>query len=311
MSTWTRRPFVSYDGKDENGTRAEVKVLMGYGNVDTITPSTGAGKANKVEFVVENTKYKSSGWAPIDSNVMEKVLEAQKLDVPIYFRIETRRQKNIDRSTPIDELTTLAMAKDSIHKSIAAVRINETDEWTVSPHAVTRIDEDPASGNGVYSANDQSKEELAGAGNSKAVQQANGVEAPPYMTYNRDGGLNPGSMAVAVPLNLLSFVAEQNREGDLGISEKHQAVLVKAMLQAANKLQVEIYEGKLEKPDLSAGSHTRARALVFEVIRSHYPVSKDLLASKETLKEWHDGIFTKSLAMWKWSITEVEAVLAD
>ena len=54
MNTYSAKPFVSHDGKDENGVRAEVKVVKGYGKVVNIEPSC-AGKSFKVSFSVEST----------------------------------------------------------------------------------------------------------------------------------------------------------------------------------------------------------------------------------------------------------------
>jgi hypothetical protein len=309
MSTYTRKPFISHDGLDEKSVRAEVKVLMGYGDIDSTELST-AGKSMKVSFKVENTKFLSSGWAPVDSNVSKKIEEAKELNVPVYFRIETRRQKNIDRITPIGELSSLANAKDNIHKSLAAVRINEDDEWTISPHAVTRLDEDPAAG-GTYSAYDMTPEQReANSSGPQTPAPSGGSEPAPYITYGRNGAINPGSMAVAVPLNILSFVAEWNREQLDGIlDEKKQIVLTKAILSAANELQKSIYDGNLKKPDLGAGSHTRARALLFETIRSNHPITNELFESKETLIAWRKQLVDRCLLMWKWSILEVENLL--
>ena len=241
--------------------------------------------------------------------------EAQERDEPIHFRIETRRQKNIDRNIPISELTDLAKAKDSIHKSLAAVKFEGDEEFTISPYAVTRLDEDPnTSGNGIYPASNMSADELgkSSSGNSSGSSSYSGFEPAPYVTRLKSGELNPGSMAVAVPLNLLSFLSEWDREHEASeqVGEKKRAVVAKVLLAAANELQKEIYGGELETPDLGAGSHTRARALLFEVIRAYYPIDSSVVESKESLLEWKANLVSKSLAMWKWSMKEVESVLS-
>lgn len=303
MSTYSARPFISYDGPDENGVRAEVKVTKGFGNVSTIEPSA-AGKAFKVSFSVENTKYETSGWAPLDSAVLKKVQEAKERGEPIHFRVETRRKPNIDRTTPIAELSDLSRAKDSIVKSLAAVKFDEDAEWTISQQAVTHMAEDPPTGgNGIYKA---TAPDLNKPGNSAPAPWSGPGEPPPYVTTLKNGNINPGSMAVAVPINLLAFVAEWDREHDEPVGEKKRAVVAKALLSAANELQLKIYEGELEKPDLSAGSHTRARALLFEVIRAYYPLTSEVVESKESLVEWRNKLIEKSLSIWKWGISEAQ-----
>lgn len=313
-NTYSAKPFISYDGLDEKGVRAEVKVVTGYGTPANIEPSS-AGKSFKVSFAVENTKYLPSGWAPDGSNVLEKVREAQEAGEPIHFRIETRRQKHVDRSLPMDEVAPkgdTAAARDNIHKSLAAVKREGDEHWTISPHAVTRLDEDPAPSSGMYSAYDIPAEKLGKPASSGGgdYAQYSGLEPAPYVTRLKDGSINPGSIAASVPLNLLSFVAEWDREHDElhQAGEKKRAIVAKAMLAASNELQLKIFDGQLETPDLGAGSHTRARALVFEVIRAYYPITAEVVGSKDSLVAWKDQIVEKALAMWKWSISEVEAV---
>lgn len=311
--TYSSRPFVSHDGVDSNGVRAEVKVVMGYGNIFEVEASD-RGKASNVTFKVDNTKYKSNGWAPTDGVVIKKVKEAQELGVPIHFRIETHRKKDADRTTPISDLSSLGNAKDNIFKSLAAVRIEGEEDWTISPHALTRFDEDPSTG-GNISANSQTPEQL-GIGQRKAAPASSnapahrGIEAPPYATYNNDGSLNIGSMAVSVPLNMYSFVVEYERSHDevTALTDKQRIVLSRVLLGAANELQMSIYDGKLDKPDMSAGSHTRARALVFEVIRTFYPITDEIVSNKESLKTWRNSVIEKALGMWRWGISEAKRV---
>lgn len=317
VDTYSAKPFISYDGVDENGVRAEVKVVTGYGHVDSIEPSK-AGKSFKVAFRVGNSEYLPAGWAPDGSNVLNELRKAEESGEPIHFRIETRRQKHVDRSLPMDQVAPkgdMKAAKENIHKSIAAVMNEGDDDWTISPHAVTRLDEDPRrDGNGIYSAYATPKEQLAaakGGSNGGSAPQYSGIEPPPYVTQLSDGRVNPGSIAASVALNLLNFVQEWDREHDelTKVGERRHVVMARAMMAAANELQLKIWDGELEAPDLGAGSHTRARALVFEVTREHFPLGPDVVASKESLLEWKSSVVEKALAMWKWSIGEVESIL--
>lgn len=305
VNTYSAKPFVSYDGVDENGVRAEVNVVLGFGHVESVEPSK-AGKSFKVSFKVDNSEFLPAGWAPDGSNVLESIRKAEESGDPIHFRLETRRQKHIDRSAPLAEFTSLAMAKDSIHKSLAAVKFEGDSEWLISPHAVTRLDEDPVSGSGIYSAYDMP------AGTSAPTSASNssfvGFEPAPHVTTLKDGSLNPGSIAVSVPLNILAFLTEWDRTQETlrQVGEKRRVTVAKILLHAANELQLKIFDGELESPDLGAGSHTRARALLFEVTRTYYPLGVDVVADKESLLEWKANIVEKSLAMWKWSMSEVD-----
>lgn len=309
--TYSSHPFISHDGPDENGIRAEVRVVTGYGNIKNIEPSAN-GKASNVVFSVDNTRFDLKGWAPEDSDVMKKVHEAHDNNEPIHFRIETRRKDHVDRSLPMDTVAPkkdMNAARDNIFKSLAAVKLEDDDEWTISKHALTRLEEDPRT-SGAHSAYDHSIDELRGS--SKAATENRGgsrhsIESTPFFTRNNNGKVNPGSTAVAVPLNLYNFVSEWNRtHEDVDFSEKQLITITKAMLLTANRLQKDIYDGELEEPDLSLGSHTRARALIFDVIRNFFPITEETVADKKSLQSWVDEVHQKALSMWKWSIDEIE-----
>jgi hypothetical protein len=318
--TYSAKPFISHDGIDEAGVRAEVRVVTGLGEIDSINPS-GNGKAASVKFKVSNTKYTPSGYAPVDSNVMKKIEEAQAGGEPIHFRIETRRKDHIPRTTPIDEVAPprdMNAARDNIFKSLVAVKLQDETEWTISPHARTRIDEDPRTG-GAHSAYDHSLDELKGGssqpGMTLQAAPKNGFEPAPFITLLPSGEVNPGSMAVSVPLNLYSFIVEYERDHSdaLDLEDKQRVLVARVLLSAANALQLGIYaetSKPMERPDLSAGSHTRARALLFEGVRTFFPLTNEIVDDKEKLKEWKDALVEKGLAMWKWSIKEVNALLA-
>lgn len=314
QNTYSSSPFITYDGIDENGIRAEVRVVKGFGEIDKIEESSNHKAANII-FKVSNTKWKSSGWVPVNSDVYNKVLEAQNKNVPIEFRIETRRKEKLDRSTPISVLAPerdMEAARENVYKSLAAVKFEDEDDWTISKFAVTRIDEDPNTPSGIHSAYDNTPEELGKTKKSAPTYEkdntGNSIESTAWFTHNRDGSVNPGSTAVSVPLNMYFFVSEWNRDHNLELSESAKVTVTKALLSIANKLQVAIYDGKLENPDLSLGSHIRARALVFEVIRNFYPLENTTVQNASNLTSWENDIYKKALSMWKWSITEIEKI---
>lgn len=306
MSTYSSRPWISKDGLDEHGVRAEVKVVMGFGDIASIEPSA-AGKAQKFSFRVDNTKYDSSGWAQTDSAVHQKVLEAQAADEPIHFRIETRRKPGIDRTLPISEIGSLASAKDSIVKSLAAVRREGEEDWTVG-QMVTRFDEDPkTSANGIVPASQMTPEEL---GRSKAAEGAAGgysLEPSATMSFTAEGEVNLEADGVGALFSMLKFArsASPLSPGAEGAAEKH-ATVAKLLLVAANELQLSLYAGKLEKPDLSLRSHATARAIVQEVVEAFYPFTMEVLESRESLLAWKDSISAKGAGIYKWSLSEVK-----
>lgn len=318
---WSAKPYVAYDGPDETGLRAEVKIQKGYGLIKSITPSD-KGKAMQVHFNSGHPKWSSSGWLPITDPVLKLVEKAQEDGVPIYYRIETRRKPEVDRSEPIFELSKTAdSSKEFCAKSVAAVRLDEADDWTLSPTARTRIDEDPSFG-GAVNANDFSLEELrkmsakSSGSNAPAAAPAHYSEAgegSPFTLFlhNRDGEkvISPGAAAVAVPLNVLSFMSEYFREQQVPATEKDIFRATKLVLHLCNELQKGVFGGKLTKPDLGAGSHTRARALVFDALKSDFPLSSQELTEADAAKAWHEKTYAKLLAKWQWSIKETDRLM--
>lgn len=310
---WSSKPFVSYDGKDENDVRAEVEVVHGFGTVRELQRKD---KTAKVIFQAAHDKYFPAGWLPFGQEAWDMIEKAEADGTPIYFRIEKVRRKGVDRTLPISTWKTMDENRENTNKSLAAVRFNESDPWTFNKYAVTNPKEDPSANSERPSALNMSDAELGGSKPAGGGQERNdnfGIESTPFYARNRDGGMNPGSYAVAVPLNLLEFVTEWDRNHDelSQAGPTKRVAVAKAMLAAANDLQVKIYDGKLEGPDLSLNSHTRARALVFSVIRSHYPISAEVVESKDSLVGWKNNIVEKALAMWQWSMKEAEHFAAE
>jgi hypothetical protein len=312
--TFSSAPFISHDGLDEAGIRAEVKVVLGYGEIVSVTDSTG-GKTKKIEFQVRNTTYNPSGWSR-DKKIQDKIEKARETGELIHFRLETRRKEGQDRATPIADIGGLATAKDSIVKSLAAVKLDDDENWTISADAVTRFDEDPSRG-GLHSANDMTPEQLGKSAKPQTpwTGPASGREPAPYVGRLSDGNVNPGTVAILAPLGFFNYLLEYERDEGVQIDKDRRKEIAHTLLMIANKLQADIYSKKLGAEltngnDLTAGSHTRARALIFETIRSFAPITDELLESDELYKAWQKKIYVTAYAMWDWAIDEVDGYLA-
>ncbi len=305
--TFSAAPFISFDGADENGNRAEVKVVVGYGDVVSVVDSAN-GKTKKVEFAVSNTKFNPSGWTR-SPQLQALIAKAQETNEPIHFRLETRRKEGIDRATPIGDLGGLATAKDSIVKSLAAVKLEGDEDWTLSADAVTRIDEDPNTG-GLYNANTQPKAEKPSARNENSGNSRNGAFEPaPYVAIWKDK-VNPGTTAVAVPINFLTTLLEHSRQTGLTIERDRLKEIALTLMKIANLLQKDIYVKHLQVDypglDLTAGSHTRARALIFETMRSFAPLTENELNDEQAFAKWQKTIYTTAYSIWVWGMESVE-----
>lgn len=314
METFSKAPFITHDGIDANGVRAEVKVQSGLGKIEEIKKSK-AGKARNVIISADNTEHLMNGWVPADDPVFIKIQEAYDNNEPVEFRIETARKRDIDRTTPINDLTVdMSTAKDNVFKAFAAVKTTEDESWTLSPKMRTRMEEDPVD-TAQVDPNSISLEEFTGGTTANkqegrsSYEPNRSIENPPYMTYNKNGEINPGSYAAAIPINILSFVITYCVEKNVDLTEQEKALTAKTIIKLTNGLQNFMYNGELEKPLLDANSHTRARAIVFEVIEAYFPITKDTIKDKNTLKEWHDNVQKKAEGLWNWSINELKTLL--
>lgn len=305
--------FVSLDFVEGDPVeRAEVFIVEGKGNVKEVVESD-SGKAKQV--VIDAGKEHngkpmySKGWASFDSEVIKKAEEALEKGESVDFRLETVRNKGIDRSEPIAKLKKgMENARKNVMHSAARIKLSSEDSWT---EGIMRTNPKEDKNRTGRSALDLTDDELSSSGSNSTSSKPvySGLEPQPWNTKNAKGDINPGSTAVSVPLTLYNFVSEWSKKHEeVELSEKQKMVVTKALLSTSNRLQLSIYEGELESPDLSLGSHTRARSLVFNVIETFFPITEEVVSNSENLKNWVNEIHDKSLGMWKWSISEIEKI---
>lgn len=302
--------FVSHDFVEGDSVpRAEVFVVMGRGRVDELIPSD-SGKSQQIVIdtgkIFKNKPLKSKGWAPVDSSILKKAQEALDNDTLVDFRIETVRNKNVDRSIPIETLKTgMENARENVIHSVARIKLVNEEEWT---NGIMRTNPKEDVRKTGRSALDLSDDEISAEKSSSTSNNSYSsmFEPPAWVTRNKNGEVHPGATAVSVPLTFYSFISKWER--DKNITVKQKFAVTEALVKASNELQMGIYsnfEEPLTKPDLSLGSHTRARALVFDVIETFYPVTEDISSN---LDEWVNNIVEKGLKMWKWGIKQVNEI---
>lgn len=305
--TYSAKPFITRDGVDEDGNRAEVKVVMGYGDVIEIEDSKG-GKSKKIVFAVSNSEWNSAGWTR-SSALQELAEKAKETGEPIHFRIETRRKDDVDRLKPFSELDATRGAE--IVKSLAALKLEGDEKWTISQDAVTIFEEDPRTSGGLIKATpeDMNNSKANGRNESSGNSRNGSFEPAPYVAV-WNGAINPGAIAVNAPLGFLGNLKELERETGVSIEPDQLKSIAKTLLRIANQLQKDIYVKHLEAEytgvDLTAGSHTRARALIFETLRSYAPLTEDILADEEELKRWQRKVYNTAYAMWVWALETVD-----
>jgi len=304
-------PIISFDGGDPP---AEVKVIRGYGFVHDIQDKE---KSRKITFMAHDKsgnprQYLPSAWIPKSEEELNKIIDASySKKRSIYYRLEIRRQDKIDRKIPIEELTPLAVAKDSIFKGVAALKIRESDDWIFSKAALTNPLEDPHDER-FPSAAGKAPRDFGRGSNGGGDSSGGGkkgsfhpVEPPVFMTTTSSGEVNPGSIAVASPLGAYSLASKLIREAGLDVSKKERGALANSIIKMSSAMQLSIWGGKLKSPDMGLNSFTRARYFIEEVILSDEPISGDLFED-DNLKDWQERVEAEALKLWKWSIKMVE-----
>lgn len=304
---------ISLDGGDPP---AEVKVVYGYGYVSDIDEKD---RSMKVTFMAYNKEgkprqYLPSAWIPKSEESLIKIINASySKKRAIFYRNEIRRQDGIDRKIPISELTPLAVAKDSIFKGVAAVKIREEDDWIFSKAALTNPLEDPSDERFQSAVNRAPRDFSKGSsndsndGNSKKGD-FHSVEPPAFITVTRSGEVNPGSIAVSAPLGAYSLATKLSRDFNLGLDKKKRGSLATAILRMSGSMQIAIWDGKLKSPDMGINSFNRARYFIEEVILTDEPLAEDLFEGSN-FKDWQERVESEALKLWKWSIKMVEKTL--
>lgn len=135
--------FLSYDGVDKQGVRAEVMVQTGTGRIKEIV-GRGSPKADgsyrnmEVVFDPDNPKLQRKVYALLDTTASELwayVQDAHATQKDISYRIESQRRRTVDRNLKFEDL---------VHAE-QVVRVLASIDDVYSHEAKTSPNEDPES----------------------------------------------------------------------------------------------------------------------------------------------------------------------
>lgn len=133
------KPFVSRDGADDRGIRAEVWVETGTGPVTAVEHMDDDSKRNaRISISPTYLDRPVFGWVSKVDPVYTKAVAALHNGQEVNYRVESQRKKNTDRSLPIAELRS-----DTKIASTSIVRILAGLDGLLSDEAVTNPAEDP------------------------------------------------------------------------------------------------------------------------------------------------------------------------
>lgn len=326
------RPFISLDGEDPQGVRAEVVVEVHTGTVKEISE---LDKVAKVTFAGDGLNNPVHGYLNLEDPLLEVIKLAKKSKETVEYRIEIARKKHVARDIPMSVLReTMETARENVIKIIAGINVKVHDDGHITGLAIehhTNPAKDPAAG-GIYRATDPQPESKAGnasaGGSSSAstlspeasleilakavtagvphealsvllasairdgadpshalsvaypseeapkVQQVRSREEAVFRKFNSDGSLNLGSSQIISGVSSENFsrrilgpLADSMSEEDfIALVEKYASII----LAISDTIQVSAYNNG-GQADRMAGSHTRIRGVVYDVIENSFP----------------------------------------
>lgn len=297
---WTSKPFVSFDAPDENGIRAEVKVIKGFAPVVGVEEK---GKSSLVTFQVPGRQWATSGRAPSSSEVVKRAQEALENNEALYFRVEIHRKEEVDRTESILDLTGDSaddpdmkpiITKRNCFKSLGAVGEAE-DKMIFNKFAKTNPAEDPGMNDpSSRNANNYTIEELRALSNPASSNSTSVAVGASSEFSDPEAGYAP-----TLGLSILSFVRTQVLEEGIGASTEDVYELSKMLAKAISLLQVKTFD--LEKADLTAMSHKVCRDLIFDLIKFSFVLEEEIFVDKKARSAWGKKLLREAASEWAWS----------
>lgn len=314
------KPFISHDGTDSNGIRAEVKVITGHALVSEKTkPKSRDSSMVSFGFVAPSSNFPTKAWIDKekDAEIFAALNAAYDNEEAVDFRIEIQRKSDVDRRAPFNEI---APPKDqeasfkNTFKHIVAVRADDTQEWIEGSQMLTSFKEDPTYGGARKASDDDIVAPGASASNSNSNAGAanNGNfaqrENSPYNSLLSDGSANPNGFALMTPVEIAIFVREQINSHSLSdeISADEEAEIVRMTLVAIGAVQKKITgENKVNPSDYS---YKIAVALVKGTMENFYPLRSFENDFSSELKNHFKMIVVTSMKIANGAISYIEEV---
>lgn len=260
--------FVSHDGQDDDGIRAEVYVQKGKGVVSNLKPHKNE-KVAQVGITTEGLRFEQNSWVNVNSDLYAIATKAYDSGEEVEYRIESQRRPGIKRDIPIEELRKDTKTSQESTKSILA-GLN----GVMSDEAVTHPSEDGRAG-GRFPAQPRNETPAAPAQNTHNVPGSRSAkEAPSYLPVNDDGSRNLGSYAIQGAAGVEAFVRNQLVvNGWSAQNEDFESEVFgfsAAVLSIVDPLQ---HWFTKKNVDRIAGSHARLRGVIFDTIEHYVPFS--------------------------------------
>lgn len=317
------KPFISKDGTDSDGIRAEVYVETGTGTVNKIEPhDNGTAVSVSIKNSNPKVKYPSAGWINSDDPLFQLVQDAHESGREITYRIESQRKSHVDRTLPIAPLrANTEIAKENVVRVFAAL------DGTLSLEAVTNPAEDPTSSGRIRATPtptptapqftepnltpQKPQNPLPNPTNEQAPQQTAPhtrtavTEAVPWEYYNSDGTINFGSMWFTAASQAERFIRE-NITAHEGKKSKlltptvdiHVNALTRGLLSVMDAVAIstqKIVYNQTLSPSWRAQFHARIRGIVYDTIENYFPLPFGNRPNPEFYQKWFNNVYETSL----------------
>lgn len=185
--------FITFDGVDASGVRAEVHVQTGTGTVKAMEEN---GKNVLIKMSVEGLRHPVQGWTSKTEAIYPMLVEAHEQKREIAYRIEAQRKNSVDRTIPIADLRPNA---EEGAKNTRQIFVGV--DGNLSSEAITNPAEDPGPG-GRVSALKQGPAQQSQGGNAPVAGGFTAEQALTGLANARRGGLPESVCDAAAALAL-------------------------------------------------------------------------------------------------------------
>lgn len=267
-----------------------------------------------MEVAAQNTIMIVAG---LDGELSKEAVTDPAEDPAEGGRIPATRQNNGPRQAAAPAPTAAAgpaLDKDAALTALATARATGMDEGVINAAAAFAL-MTGATAKQVKEAGFTAQR----ASNRGEVRRAFASEAAPHIAANSDGRTNLGSWQVGAAFSARRFARDllaeaaqrsfdeynaaveageidgEKMDAPAAINPAQVLAITKILLELADRVQVGAYGGG--RPDRMANSHTRARTLVFDSIRSRNPIP---FRTEEVTAEEH----AERTAAWRATVIE-------
>lgn len=319
--------FLSLDGIDKNGIRAEVTVQTGTGRISEIV---GRGKQNddgtfrnvEIVFDPDNPLLKRKVYGLLDTTAADLwayIQQAKEDGRTVSYRIESQRRNGVDRAAPISELNPTEQIRrilagiDGIFSHEAKTNPAE-DPSNENPSALTQnlSPTVPTSGSGlspealVTALRDAVSAGLPqGVVDSLAAQAlAHGTPASVVQEHLRQTGdgvdLNSSEMARAAQAeqfaldHLIDIYTPVKSKESVSVSDEmlaQAASVAVALLDLADTVQAKY--ASLSTANRASRSYERSLGLVIDAVDKRHPVP--IGGNEQAQHEWRDAVTAEAI----------------